>query len=161
MDLFNQQLGDCFDLNDIQRILPHRGPALKMDMAIYYKPEKEGEKHKLSSFRIIKVDDPDLNGHFGIYPGHCQLECASVASALLAGIVIDVSEVKEILFAGVDKIKYKKIVLPGSVLRIDIELIKNRGGKFFIFDSKIFDFSTNKLVVEIKGLSGVLAIGSK
>ena len=113
------------DINQIQKILPHRYPFLMIDRVIKVDPGKT-----LTAIKNVSVNEPFFEGHFPhrpVFPGVLMLECIAQASAILASLMIDAtaSGKNVYLFAGVDKARFKRPVGPGDQLFIDIEFVKH------------------------------------
>ena len=113
------------DINQIQKILPHRYPFLMIDRVIEVDPGKT-----LTAIKNISVNEPFFEGHFPhypVFPGVLMVECIAQASAILASLMIDAtaSGKNVYLFAGVDKARFKRPVEPGDQLVIDVEFEKH------------------------------------
>jgi len=113
------------DINEIQKILPHRYPFLMIDRVIETDPGKT-----LTAVKNVSVNEPFFSGHFPhhpVFPGVLMLECIAQASAILASLMIDATASGKTvyLFAGVDKARFKRPVGPGDQLLIDVEFVKH------------------------------------
>ena len=113
------------DINQIQKILPHRYPFLMIDRVIEVDPGKP-----LTAIKNVSVNEPFFAGHFphrSVFPGVLMLECIAQASAILASLMIDATaNGKNVyLFAGVDKARFKRPVGPGDQLLIDVKFDKH------------------------------------
>ena len=113
------------DINQIQKILPHRYPFLMIDRVIEVDPGKT-----LTAIKNVSVNEPFFAGHFphrSVFPGVLMLECIAQASAILASLMIDATaNGKNVyLFAGVDKARFKRPVGPGDQLLIDVKFDKH------------------------------------
>ena len=113
------------DINQIQKILPHRYPFLMIDRVIKVDPGKT-----LTAIKNVSVNEPFFEGHFPhrpVFPGVLMLECIAQASAILASLMIDATASGEnvYLFAGVDKARFRRPVGPGDQLVIDVEFVKH------------------------------------
>ena len=113
------------DIDQIQRILPHRYPFLMVDRVIEVIPGKT-----LTAIKNVSVNEPFFDGHFPhhpVFPGVLMLECIAQASAILASLMIGATASgKDVyLFAGVDKARFKRPVEPGDQLFIDVEFVKH------------------------------------
>ena len=113
------------DINQIQKILPHRYPFLMIDRVIEVDPGKT-----LTAIKNVSVNEPFFEGHFPhhpVFPGVLMLECIAQASAILASLMIDTTaNGKNVyLFAGVDKARFKRPVGPGDQLFIDVKFLKH------------------------------------
>ena len=119
----NAVTGSGFGIEEVMKLLPHRYPFLMVDQII-----------KIEGSRIIGVKNVTINesyfqGHFPghpIMPGVLQLEAmAQVAGVLLLKAVEAANQVA--YFMSAEDVKWRKPVLPGDVLVIDVELTKVRG----------------------------------
>jgi UDP-3-O-[3-hydroxymyristoyl] N-acetylglucosamine deacetylase/3-hydroxyacyl-[acyl-carrier-protein] dehydratase len=112
------------DAQDIMRILPHRYPFLLVDRVLAF----EGQT-KIIGQKAVTMNEPFFPGHFPdhpVMPGVLQLEAmAQVASLLMARAVGQAGKIG--YFMSADKVKFRKPVLPGDTLIIEVELIKARG----------------------------------
>ena len=111
-----------FSLEDINGILPHRYPFLLVDKVVEYEMGK-----RAVGIKSVTLNEPHFTGHFPdrpIMPGVLQVE----ALAQLAGIVCLQMEGSEpgavFFFAGVDGVKWKKPVVPGDTLVMEVEIKK-------------------------------------
>lgn len=118
------------DIKQIEKMLPHRYPFLMIDRVTEVIPGKSA-----LGYKNISANEPQFQGHFPnipIMPGVLQLE----ASAQLACIVmLMLPEYKEGylgIFTGLDSVKFRRMVVPGDQLKIQVELEKFRFpfGKF-------------------------------
>lgn len=111
-----------FTLEDIAKILPHRYPFLLVDKVVEYE-----QGTRAVGIKSVTLNEPHFTGHFPerpIMPGVLQVE----ALAQLAGIVCLQMEGAEpgavFFFAGVDGVKWKKPVVPGDTLVMEVEIKK-------------------------------------
>ena len=106
------------------RILPHRYPFLLVDRVL----EVELGKRILAR-KNVSVNEPHFVGHFPmvpIMPGVLQIECmAQVGGVLL--LLEPGNEGKLALLTGIEKARFRRKVVPGDVLEIEITVIKVRG----------------------------------
>lgn len=104
----------------IQELLPHRYPFLLVDRIIEYIP---GER--AVGIKNVTVNEPHFQGHFPgrpIMPGVLIVE----AMAQVAGVVLmqlPYVQGKLSLFAGIDKVRFRRPVIPGDQLRLSVELL--------------------------------------
>lgn len=109
------------DINAIQRILPHRYPFLLIDRVI----EVE-RKQRIVAIKNVSVNEPYFNGHFPgqpIMPGVLIIEAiAQAGGALLLTEVPDRAD-KLMVFTGIERAKFRKPVVPGDQLRIEVKVI--------------------------------------
>jgi UDP-3-O-[3-hydroxymyristoyl] N-acetylglucosamine deacetylase/3-hydroxyacyl-[acyl-carrier-protein] dehydratase len=112
------------DAQDIMKILPHRFPFLLVDRILGF----EGTT-KIVGQKAVTMNEPFFPGHFPghpVMPGVLQVEAmAQVASILMSrtnGVAGRIG-----YFMSADKVKWRKPVLPGDTLIIEVELTKSRG----------------------------------
>lgn len=107
----------------IQEIIPHRYPFLLVDRI----EEMEVGKSAVG-IKNVTINEPFFQGHF---PGHPVMPGVLIVEALaqVGAIALLSSEEykgKLALFAGIDEIRFKKQVVPGDVLRLEVEIISVR-----------------------------------
>jgi UDP-N-acetylglucosamine acyltransferase len=109
------------DIGDILRTLPHRYPFLLVDKII----ELE-EAHRAVGIKNVTINEPFFQGHFlglPIMPGVLVLEAMAQVGAVIA-LKMPENEGKLVYFAGIDGVRFRKPVVPGDQLRIEVEAIK-------------------------------------
>lgn len=112
------------DIGDILRTLPHRYPFLLVDKIV----ELE-EAHRAIGIKNVTVNEPFFQGHFPglpIMPGVLILEAMAQVGAVLA-LKMPENDGKLVYFAGIDGVRFRKPVVPGDQLRIEVEAIKMKG----------------------------------
>lgn len=112
------------NISDIQAILPHRYPFLLVDRIIELEPGK-----RVVGLKNVTANEEYFNGHF---PGHPVMPGVLIIEALaqtgaVGVLAMDEYKGKLALFAGIDKVKFRKQVVPGDQLRLEIEVTKLRG----------------------------------
>lgn len=108
----------------IMEIIPHRDPFLLIDEI-----EEIELGKKVVAVKHIKADDFWFKGHFPEYPvvpGVLMIEMLAQAGAV-AMLALPENKGKIGLLAGVDNAKFKRQVVPGDTLRLEVEIIKVRG----------------------------------
>ena len=104
-------------IEDIMNILPHRYPFLLVDRVI----EKNGTE-SLVAIKNVTANEEFFNGHFPgmpVMPGVLQVEAMAQAVGLL---MLEPGKIP--LFMSVDKCKFRRQVVPGDQLRIEVEKLK-------------------------------------
>lgn len=115
------------DVNEIQKILPHRYPFLLIDKVTQITP---GEK--IIAIKNVTIAEPVFQGHFPnhpIYPGVMILEGMAQAGGVLAFKSApdeDYSN-KVVYFMSIDKAKFRHPIRPGDVVEYHIGVLKHRG----------------------------------
>ena len=111
-------------VKEIKEILPHRYPFLLVD-----KVENIEVGKKIVAYKNVSVNEEFFNGHFPEYPvmpGVLIIEALAQAGAI-AILTKDEFKGKIPLFAGINKARFKKQVIPGDILKLEVEIIKLRG----------------------------------
>jgi len=115
------------NITEIQSLLPHRYPFLLIDRVTDYE-----ESNYLVGLKNVSVNEPQFTGHFPqlpIFPGVMILEAMAQATGLLAFKSFGAPKENELYyFASINKAKFRKPVLPGDQLIIEVEFLKERRG---------------------------------
>lgn len=127
---------NMIDIQDIMRYLPHRYPFLMLDKVVDY---KVGEY--LKAVKNVTVNEPFFQGHFPqkpVMPGVMILEAMAQATGILAFKTEDVDPDDNsslYYFVGIDKARFKQIVMPGDQLEMTVEFVRARRG-IYAFSGK-------------------------
>ncbi len=120
------------DIHLIQRILPHRYPFLLVD-----KVESIVGHQSAVGIKNVTFNEPHFQGHFPgspIMPGVTIIEAMAQTAAVMVGIAQDMIDNNMLIyFMTIDNAKFRRKVIPGDVLRMNIQTL--RGG------SKVWKFS--------------------
>ena len=114
------EIKTTFSSEEIQKMLPHRYPFLLVDKIINYVPEKLAV-----GVKNITVNEPQFQGHFPerpLMPGVLIVE----AMAQVGGIILKQLPGFEeglFVFAGIDKVRFRRQVVPGDQLVMTAELL--------------------------------------
>lgn len=117
-----------YNSNEIQEIIPHRYPFLLVDRI------EKIEGNKIVGIKCISANEMQFLGHFPkkhIMPGVLQLEALAQTAAVML-LSKEENKGKIGLFAGIDKARFKRQVIPGDVLTLEVELQKERMGIAFV-----------------------------
>lgn len=109
------------DIRDIQRLVPHRYPFLLIDRVIERVP---GER--VVALKNVTANEPFFQGHFPgqpVMPGVLIIEAIAQAALIL---ISDDEGDKIPLFLGIDKARFRRQVVPGDQLRIEVKLSQRR-----------------------------------
>ena len=113
----------AIDIQDLIKILPHRYPFLMVDRVTKI------EGNKLVAIKNVTINEPYFQGHFPdhpVMPGVLQLEAMAQAAGILMLKQAD-NFGKIAYFMSAERVKWRKPVLPGDQLAIEVELTKARG----------------------------------
>ena len=108
---------------EIKKIIPHREPFLLIDEVVEVEPGK-----RIKGIKYVKQDEYYFKGHFPsnpIMPGVLMIEAIAQTGAI-AALLLPENKGKFVLFAGIDKVRFKKVVKPGDKLLIDVEMVDIR-----------------------------------
>ncbi len=114
------------DVQEIQKLLPHRYPFLLVDRVVSIDPGKA-----LRAYKNVSVNEPFFEGHFPghpVMPGVLVLEALAQASAILAyrSTGFDPSRKVTYLMA-IDGAKFRKPTVPGDRLELEVEVLRFKG----------------------------------
>lgn len=126
------------EINEIMALLPHRYPFLLIDKVIDY---EEGKW--LHAVKNVTINEPFFQGHFPIkpiMPGVLILEAMAQATGVLGFKTIEKTDDTLYYFAAIDNARFKQPVVPGDVVNIHVEYLKERRGigKFYC-EAKVND----------------------
>ena len=117
--------GPVMDRAAIQAVLPHRDPFLLVDEVLELEPGA-----KCRARRLVREDEPWFRGHFPgnpIFPGVLVVEALAQVGAI-AALSQRGAAGKLVLFAGIDKLRFKRMVRPGDTLDLQVEVTAMRAG---------------------------------
>ena len=118
--------------SDLCRLLPHRYPMLLLDKLILLPDEKLTQivpGMKVAGIKNVTYNEPFFQGHFPenpIMPGVLIVE-ALAQCACAGGLMLPENKGKLGLFTGIEKMKFRRQVVPGDVITLDVKIIKNKG----------------------------------
>ena len=109
---------------EIKKIIPHRYPFLLIDKVVSVEPGKNAY-----GVKNITINEPFFQGHFPdlpIMPGVLIVEALAQLGAVSL-LIMEENKGKIVLFAGIDKFRFKKPVYPGDRLDLNVQITKMRG----------------------------------
>lgn len=109
---------------EIKKIIPQREPFLMIDEVEEYIP---GES--CTAYKNVREDEYYFKGHFPgnpIMPGVLMIESLAQTGAV-AILSLEENKGRNALFGGVDNLKFKKQVVPGDRLKLEVKIIKRKG----------------------------------
>ena len=117
-----------YNSDEIQKIIPHRYPFLLVDRI------ESIEGNKVTGIKCISANEMQFLGHFpekAIMPGVLQLEALAQTVAVML-LSREENKGKIGLFAGINKARFKRQVIPGDVLKLEAEVTRERMGIAFV-----------------------------
>lgn len=111
-------------VNEIKEIIPHRYPFLLID-----KVEDILDKDKVVGYKNVTVNEPFFQGHFPsepVMPGVLIVEAMAQLGAV-AMLSREEFKGKTAYFAGIEKVRFKRKVVPGDRLKLEVEIVKMKG----------------------------------
>lgn len=122
------------DLALIQRILPHRYPFLLVDKVVDIVAHKSA-----IGIKNVTFNEPHFQGHFPgkpIMPGVTIIEAMAQTAGVLVGMSMDLADRNMLIyFMSVEKAKFRRMVVPGDVLKMNVVALRG-GGKVWKFSGR-------------------------
>jgi 3-hydroxyacyl-[acyl-carrier-protein] dehydratase len=117
-------IGKVLDINMIQKILPHRYPFLLVDRII------EVAQKRVVGIKNVTINEPFFQGHF---PGHPIMPGVLILEAMaqvggVAALTTKENVGKLAYFLSINNAKFRKPVVPGDQLRIEVDLLRAKMG---------------------------------
>lgn len=116
------------DVNEIRRLIPHRYPFLLVDRIVELEPDK-----RIVGIKNVSGNESFFQGHFPgkpIMPGVLICEAMAQVGAIFARCSDASSDKhpwdKVFVLTGLDRVKFKHLVVPGDQLRIELEIARRR-----------------------------------
>ena len=117
------------NVEEIQRILPHRYPFLLVDRIVALEPGK-----RIVGLKNVSINEPCFQGHFPgrpIMPGVLIVESLAQVGGILALLATPENMGKpSVYLMGLDKVRFRQPVVPGDQLRLEVESLRS-GKKFW------------------------------
>jgi beta-hydroxyacyl-ACP dehydratase FabZ len=113
------------DIRDIERILPHRYPFLLVDRVTHI------DDDRIVALKMVTRNEPHFNGHFPghpVMPGVLIIEAMAQAGALYAARLTKFDPERQVIyFMAIDKAKFRKPVVPGDQLTLEVTPLRKGG----------------------------------
>ncbi|HVZ82999.1 MAG TPA: 3-hydroxyacyl-ACP dehydratase FabZ [Terracidiphilus sp.] len=140
-----------FDIQEIMAYLPHRYPFLLIDRIVEFERAK-----RVVALKNVSINEPYFQGHFPgapIMPGVLVIEAMAQAGAVLMLSEMPDRHNKLAVFTGIDNAKFRRQVVPGDQLRIEVDVLSFRSragrmaGKAYIGDKLACEATLTCMVV--------------
>ncbi|MBS4029469.1 MAG: bifunctional UDP-3-O-[3-hydroxymyristoyl] N-acetylglucosamine deacetylase/3-hydroxyacyl-ACP dehydratase [Ignavibacteriales bacterium] len=149
---FEKTEGVVLDINGIQRIIPHRFPFLFLDKIIEFKLDE-----RIVGVKNVTSNEQFFQGHFPgqpVMPGVLILEAMAQTGGILMLNGIENPEGKLMMFTAMNNVKFRKPVIPGDQLILEMEMVTNRKkicimkGRAFVDGNLVAEAEMSAAVVE-------------
>lgn len=123
------------NIKDIQNLLPHRYPFLMVDRIVEIDPGK-----RIAGIKNVTINEEFFQGHFPsnpIMPGVLIIEALAQVAGILA-FQTGGSGGKSVYFMSIEKAKFRRPVVPGDQLRLEVSVLQHRGN--------VWKFAGNALI---------------
>ena len=120
-----QRGGRMLDIGRILEVLPHRYPLLMVDRILELVPRK-----RVVGIKNVSVNEPFFAGHFPghpIMPGVLIVEAMAQTGGMLLMDELQEPPPKVVYFMALDNVKFRRPVVPGDQLRMEVEIVQLRG----------------------------------
>lgn len=148
---FVKKEGVVLDTNAIQRILPHRYPFLLVDKIIHLELDK-----KVIGLKSVTVNEPFFQGHFPgqpVMPGVLIIEAMAQTGGILLLNSFPKPEEKLVFFSSISNAKFRRPVVPGDQLVLEIELVNKKSRYVQIRGKAVVE---NNIVAEAEMMAAVV-----
>lgn len=125
-----------YDINDIEKMLPHRYPFLLVDKIL------EMDENRIVGVKNITMNEPQFTGHFPgnpVMPGVLQIEAMAQVGGIFSLSKVDEPEKYTTYFMKIDNVKFKRKVIPGDTIVFELFLLSpmrrglvEMGGKAYV-----------------------------
>jgi len=141
-------MGASVDIQSIMELLPHRYPFLLVDRVMEYEPDTS-----IRAYKNVTMNEAFFQGHFPgtpVMPGVLIIEAMAQACGILYLLSHkDKVQGKLLYFLGMDKVKFRRAVVPGDRLDIEATVLKT-GSRAWTFRSEAFVDAKRAAEAEIR-----------
>ncbi|HEX2953184.1 MAG TPA: 3-hydroxyacyl-ACP dehydratase FabZ [Bacillota bacterium] len=112
------------DIGEIKKLLPHRYPFLLVDRVLEYEPNR-----RIVAIKNVTANEEFFNGHFPqkpVMPGVLIIESLAQVAGL-AMLAEEEHRGKIPYFTGIDSARFRRPVIPGDQLRLEVEVLRIKG----------------------------------
>ncbi len=144
---------NTIDLQGIMDLLPHRYPILLVDRVLDYEP-----KEWIRGLKNISYNEEIFQGHFPkrpVFPGVLIVEAMAQTGGCLIMREFEDRDKKVIYFMGIDGVKFRKPVLPGDQLVMEVKVLSFKGrickmrGEAFVAGVKVAEAEFMSMLMDL------------
>lgn len=141
------------DIQGIMDLLPHRFPILLVDRILDFEP-----RQWIRGLKNLTMSDPIFQGHFPnrpVFPGVLIVEAMAQTGGCLMMQEFEDRQRKVIYFMGIDAVKFRKPVLPGDQMIMEVKVVSLRGkickmrGEAFVDGAKVAEAEFMSMLMEL------------
>jgi beta-hydroxyacyl-ACP dehydratase FabZ len=113
-----------FNIIEILKILPHRYPFLLVDRIVELEPDK-----RIVGLKNVTINEPFFQGHFPgapVMPGVLIIEAMAQVAGIMTFHNLPDRDRKLVYFTGIENAKFRRPVIPGDQLRLEMELVNRK-----------------------------------
>ncbi len=117
--------GGILDINRILEVIPHRYPFIMIDRILDLQPRRS-----VVGIKNVTINEPFFQGHFPghpVMPGVLIIEAMAQAGGMLLMDELVAREDRVVYFMSLDNVKFRRPVVPGDQLRLEVEMVQFRG----------------------------------
>lgn len=146
------------DIIAVMAALPHRYPMLLIDRVVSMVPNTS-----IHAVKAVSVNEPFFQGHFPgrpVMPGVLILEALAQVGGVLAFKSLGPVGRPVVYLTGIDGAKFRKPVVPGDILRLEVDVLKKRApfwkmqGRAFVESELVCEAEVTAMVTDEKGQEG-------
>lgn len=148
---FDLEKEPVYDINQIQKMLPHRYPFLLVDKVI------EIDENSIVGVKNITMNEPEFTGHFPdnpIFPGVLQVEAMAQCGGIFALHNVEEAEKYSTYFMKIDNVRFKQKIIPGDTIIFELNLLSPMRRGLVHMEGK--GFVNGQLAVQAEMLAQVI-----
>lgn len=144
---------NCIDIQGVMDLIPHRYPILLVDRILDFEP-----KQWIRGLKNVTMNEQVFQGHFPnrpVFPGVLIVEAMAQTGGCLAMQDIQDRSRKVIYFMGIDAVKFRKPVVPGDQLVMEVKVLSLRGkickmrGEAFVDGAKVAEAEFMSMLMDL------------
>ncbi len=119
------QSGIVLDVEALKKLIPHRAPFLFVERLTDIVPFESA-----NGFKAVSFNEPHFAGHFpqfAVMPGVLIVEALAQTAGALVTHSMGLEKTPNVFFMGIDKARFRKPVVPGDLLRLNVKALQHRG----------------------------------